>query len=476
MSRSLTYVLIVSLLTSCVIEDENTPAPSEVFVKYYGSTGENRIADMLVNSEGNIVIYGTSQEVGATQNLYLIELDSLGNVIQDVNASSAQGYNEREFFYDVGTELDSASETQDQATGIREVDNGYLITGNVSEQTTGALTNAFWGFIPDDFSSSRFYRITAPTNSQLFNLNINLGVGGIAPFFSFNGVVSNDIIPTLDGNVLLVGGTTGQEANDQNSNPRMQYFLTKQNFNTGEIIWRRSHGQNSSDDIALTGFQLPNGEFGVLGITEKSGANGNLGINVSIMTFNNLATSQIIDRAFGLAPEGNINAIDIPLGVKEGNFDFLIAGTTIFAGGNARPFVMKVLKNGLLDFATVINSGLDQSYDMTGHDVTITADGDLMVTGSYRRFQDQVIGIKNSEVMVKLTSGSGFPRFLPGNNGESGLPVENNFGLRDGNDVGKVAETLPDGSILIGSEMAFRNNTVMISFMNLHAQAQLKSN
>jgi hypothetical protein len=70
------------VILSCATEGTVDPKYKDHFVKYYGGDGNQVARDFVVNSDGSIVMVGTSIEAnGDTTRIYLVKADSEGNVI-----------------------------------------------------------------------------------------------------------------------------------------------------------------------------------------------------------------------------------------------------------------------------------------------------------------------------------------------------------------------------------------------------------
>jgi len=79
--------LLMLILVACQIDDTNSPAPGDTFIKYFGTDG-SQVGKGIINleSEGNFLIYGTqnSAEDGTTANLYMLRVDDQGNELDEV--------------------------------------------------------------------------------------------------------------------------------------------------------------------------------------------------------------------------------------------------------------------------------------------------------------------------------------------------------------------------------------------------------
>ena len=70
------FLALLIGLSACAIEDELSPTPDQVFVKYFGESGAQQLVDMIIEQDsGNVVILGkqTITEFESDGNIYLIK-------------------------------------------------------------------------------------------------------------------------------------------------------------------------------------------------------------------------------------------------------------------------------------------------------------------------------------------------------------------------------------------------------------------
>ena len=434
---NLLFILLIVAFSSCVFEPDDTPLPDEVYVKYFGASGSQSTTDMIVNSAGNIVILGdqTLATPGATRDAWVIEADTIGNMIRSNS-------------FGIGT--DTAYMTGEFTESIKEFPQGYLVTGSFAELTEGETQqfNIFWAWL--DFDLQIMKTDTIRTGDYFAE-------GALADH-----VYGRDIIQTNDGNIVIVGKTTRRELNDLTTDPGEQYFLVKRDFNADTTIWRKSYGYRSSDDDAIAVFELEDGNLAIIGGTDQPGAGGGTGRNVGIMVFGPLATSQVTAKVYGVSIDGDNTTMDQPNDVIKVSDGFTIVGTSA-QGLNQRAFLMGIFDSGAKIFSRTLESKWGD-IDITGTSVTQTQEGDLAVTGSYPDFEvldpsvNPNLQNKNGEVLFMRTGQAGIEKDA----------FEGNFGLVSGNDIGQVSCTLPGGSIVIGATIDFGSNQTMIALMKLN--------
>jgi len=432
---------LAALIQSCVGPKENDPVPQDVYVKYYGASGSQRMSDMIVKQNQNVVMYGVQRLAleGANSNYYLVEADSVGNEIRS-NVFDVAGLYPSEGF-----------ETEETAHSIKEIANGYLIVGNYSQIVAGQLepSQIFWAHLNQNLEVIYSDTIQAATEDD--------------------NLVGWDIILTNDGNVVIAGSTSLSEINDRTLSPLRQYFLIKKNLALDTTYWRKSYGYSNSNDEAIALYEVGGGNLAVIGNTSQI-ANGGLGgVNVGVMILNSLATSQVSDEIYGITFQNgsttNNDSDDLASDVIRTPSGFIIVGTSTLAQAQ-RPFVLGVLESGSLVFSRMLQS--KHNIDATGRGITQTLQNDLVVTGAYPRFlvNDPSLAApdKNGEVLFMRT-------------GQTGLEIneyEGNFGLVSGNDVGVTARTLSNGSILIGGTVDFGSNLTLMALIKLNDRGTIQ--
>ncbi len=437
--NSCLFLFILVLSGSCVFEEEGAPEPTSTFVKYFGNIGTQEIVDMVINTDDHVVMFGNQTLAGETGNAYLIEADSVGNQLRTMTI-------------DVGTYLtgDSSYITQEFSESIKLFDQGYLVTGSFAELRGGQTQqfNIFWAWLDFDLSIVKLDTIrTGPYSA----------VGANADH-----VYGRDIIMTNDGNIVIVGKTSRKERNDLTNNAQEQFFIVKVDFDADTTLIRKSYGYRNSDDDAIAAFELSNSNIAIIGSTYQIGNRGGTDMNVGLLVFNPLLTSQVTARVYGVSIGDDIGAMDQPNDAIRISGGFAITGTSTL-GTEQRPFLMQIWEAGALVFEPQALSS-KWNINATGASLTETREGDFVITGSYPSFLvsdetiDEFSRAKNSEVMFLRTGQRGTPK----------PDYEGNFGLVSGNDEGKVVAKLSSGSILIGATIDFGSTQTMIALKKLN--------
>ena len=432
--RSLLTIPILLSLSSCVIEDEGAPGPTDVFVKYYGEEGIHRVSDMLVNSSDDIVIFGTQQtsEADALQTLYLLQSDSVGNQIGE------------SVVINPGAESILDTAVVSNAGDIHEINNGYLIVSTCFFTDGSGFGNSFifWAQLGDDLN--------------LLNENSWDTISAPAVPSQNRSMLASEIIQTSDGNVIIAGGTYQAQPNDAYASGQLQNLIVKKEMtDEAATIWRRSDGRPNHSDQLVSITELSSGELLCVGITSRQGSEGEGGTNVTFQQYNAEGLSQV-DLAIraGMTIEGSNNSNDLPNGVITFSGGVKVVGTSTL-GSVKRAFVMTFQGSQLIR-ELIVPANPEQN--ITGNGITPTRQGDLLIAGTNENVQ-------NGDVYMVRTSGTGVVRTQY---------EESTFGIGSGADLAKVAVTLPTGSLLIGADMDFGSGQVMIGLIKINDRVELQ--
>lgn len=429
--KRLFQILVFSIaFTSCIIQLDDNPGPSDVFVKYLGEIGEHGVSDILVNSEGDIVVFGTQESTVTStfQTFYLVKTDSVGNQLGE------------SLVIDPGMPEMLDTTVISESSRIKEIDNGYLIVGNCVFTDGNSQGNffIFWAHLQDNQNQLTLVdwdTISAPPVQQ-----------------ERRDMRGSDIIQDINGDIIIAGTTFQSQPNDQSPSGNAQNLLVKKEFTSeAATIWRRSDGRTNFIDGLISITEQENGDLLCVGSTNRVGTNGETGLNVTFHQYNNDALSPV-NVALRVGMDLGPGTDDIPRDVIEFSGGVKVVGTSTF-GNAARAFVMTFqgsqVKKELIEYGT---------DNISGHSLTSTRGGDLVIVGSN-------LSIQNGDVFAIRTSSIGWER-------TNIDPLI--FGNGTGSDVAKTAVTLPTGSILIGADMDFGSGQVMIGLIKMNDRVELQ--
>tara|TARA_S200000501_G_scaffold315530_1_gene307896 strand:+ start:12505 stop:13857 length:1353 start_codon:yes stop_codon:yes gene_type:complete len=437
---------LVLMAYGCVVESDYGPRPIDTFIKYYGISGSNEVVDMIISNEGNLVILGNeeSSASGASKDIVILEIDTVGNLIKK-KIFDVQSLFSDDNLYAFGI-------TDDEAVRIKTIDDGYLLCANFTtkdDNVNGLGSKIFWCELDNN------YNIVG--KQVISDVDYYWEVG--------------DIIKSRDGNIVIVGGTNKKEEGDNAIRPEKQRYLTKRSIENDTVFWSKTFGYDDVDDFAIGVFELSDRNLGVIGITGKSGNQGEAGVNATFAIFTDIGSSSSIDNVYGFEFQGDADFND-----NIGDFiyteteDVIIVGTSTSNNSvdpRSFPFLFRIRKAGSLVFKELLSSSI-LDLNSGGMDVTIGAQNDLIITGVFYNYQDSISKeTYNDQVLFKRTNQFGKVT-------DEYLFYQNHFGLTTGNDIGKAILTLPDGSIAIAATIDFGNSRTLISYLKVNNKGTLK--
>lgn len=422
--------LLCAILTSCLVNDADSPAPEDLFIKYYGGSATESIVDIVPSSNGEFFCLGNSNsngpEGGGLNDIYLFRTQSDGELIEEA-------------FLDISGTNNNVS--NDVASALKIMDDELLIVGTseVREGEQGGFGNKFV-----------YYSIY---NSELEEVMIDsLKLANVD-------IEGNDIIRTNDGNYVIlstVGDAFGGERN-------LMYTKVAPD---GSIIWQRINNL-PGDDVGVSLVELSNGDIAICAKTERVSVRGYLGINVLFLIVNPLG---LINNSltYGTAIQGNNLVDDIPTKmIRDGEGAVIVGSSSTNESEN--PFILPLTTSGALDSIRVVripanNGGDDSTLDSRFNDVKRARDGDFILTGDILNFisQDsQEGGSKRQEALFIRTDQLGRQ-----------IRSFNNFG-DNFDESGISIDELADGKILIGATVGFGGSNTKIGLIKANSNGRL---
>lgn len=420
------------IIFSCNVEDASSPKPEDVFVKYFGVSGQHKAVDVVFNEAKNEFFILGSQNLGdeTSINFYYIVADIGGNLL----------YSDTVNFKDT-----TNVSLIDVPERIKQIDDDtYLVIGT----STDANEQSFivWGTVNHDLRNQKYE--TVQNNNAPHDLT------------------ASDIILTDAGtNVTILGTTSKQYPGDlaSPSSADKQYFLSKRNRVSNEVVWSKTLGVEGND-IGVALFELQNGKLAVFGSTESDTD----GTRVNAVFTNSFGTADGAGEAYGVDIDGVHD--DVPVSVIDAGIEFKVVGTSTLSNGNQRAFMMGISQYGNLDTApNNLQSDFGEAFNTTASTVTRTYDGGYLILGSYPLFQiiSSETGESESrleEVMLMKTDADGVK--IDG--------LDQHYGLESGNDRANRAVTLPDGRVAVVGTFDFGSGTTLIGLLKLNSRGELR--
>ncbi|MFY0599043.1 MAG: hypothetical protein JXR03_05190 [Cyclobacteriaceae bacterium] len=427
------FKLIISSLIvvffSCSPDDSDSPSPEDVFVKYFGVSGDQAAIDLIYNEAlDQYFILGSQTLTGGNADFYYATASASGNII-----------NQRTYNH-----LDSS--LIDIPSAIKPLtESSYLVVGTSSN--TDDDSKIVWGVIDHDLNTeATYYELSNPIDEE-------------------QDLVAADIVKIEGEDNVLIFGTTsviypGDQANEETAGK--QLFIAKVTL-TNEVIWKKTSG-GVSDDIAVKAFELSNGGFGLFGRTERAEDNYS-GTNVLVKFTNSLGTEDGTDAAYGF--DSNLSNDDILMDVIKVGNDFKLTGTSSANGANPSAFVMGISSTGIRDTtvmkATTLSNDFGSNINTSANTIVRANNGDYMIMGSFPNFQTGD-GSRLEEMMILRTDA----------NGNKIDDKDQWYGLESGNDRANKAISLSDGKIAVLGTFDFGSGITLIGLLKLNINGELK--
>lgn len=204
------------------------------WIKLYGGTGNDIASKVIPTSDNGLLVVGTTNSVNGdtggnigTWDSWLLKLDGQGNIL----ASKTFGGLDR-----------------DKAVDAVELEDGYLIAN---------VTYSLEGNIPYNHGSSDIWIFKVTKDFK--EITVNKACGG-----TDQDEIAK-LLPTRDGNFLLVGYTTSVDGDVQKNEGYWDVLIAKVNP-AGEILWIKTLG-GQDEDIAYSAAEFEDGGFIVVGYT-----------------------------------------------------------------------------------------------------------------------------------------------------------------------------------------------------------------
>lgn len=441
--RLLPFFFVLSVGFSCKVIDDESPDPSDIFVKYYGTSGSHAGVDLIYNE---------------TLEQYIL----LG--YQD--KAEVSGSDTRSDFYFVsttkeGNQLNSATIDIDSLLGddipvrIKQIDeNTYLFVGST---TIGNSTRIVWGRISHEL------QILDSVHHIYANPDV-LDEGEASSLRAAD-------IMTLSSDplsIVIFGTTDTPEDGDEQLDGEDRFYLTKRELETGTNIWTKSI-PNDGNDIAKFLFETASG-FLLFGETETGGEAMEVdgqsagGKNVYILGATPLGGPDNPSDVYGFAGSSDESTGSV-LNIGGG---YAIMGTTVASTGDSDPFLLFIDESGNLR-SSIYQSGAmvnDDNLDASGYALARTLDGGYLVLGSYVDYQEgsDLSSRRLEEILVMKADPFGIHN----------PSYDDNYGLVSGNDRADAAITLPDGKVAVLCTFDFGSGVTLLGLMKINANGQLR--
>ncbi|MFY0608256.1 MAG: delta-60 repeat domain-containing protein [Cyclobacteriaceae bacterium] len=426
------YILLIAILWSCTPTDDESPAPSDIFVKYYGSAG-TEVVDVVrspaVTLKGdtvdNFIILATNSDNQIT----VIKVNHEGNQVASTDFK------------------DWAVSSSHVPKRIKSISNGqFLIVGHAQSLDFPDSVRGIWAKIDE--------------NLQLIG---NPHVVGSDSDDKIKNLFLTDIIESYESDgvekVILFGHTRNKL--DNNPSDDMQLYISKKDY-SDSTYWEKLNGFGE-DEESLAIFQ---NDYDSSLVLIGSANSTTQGTNVYVVQTNKLGTADQGSLNTGVSGS-QANADDIPYAAIKTSLGYSVVGSTTSAAGSLSGFHMAFTTGGQLVSGSshVLESSFGTEWQAFG--VTRSVDNGLIVVGSAPSFAGVGEGSAargEEAILMKIN---------PLNGRDVNLE-DQSFGTTVGNDRAVAAITLPDGDILVAATFDFGSGTTLAGLMRLNRNGELR--
>ena len=477
------FMPFVALLTvACEPDTSSSPEPEDVFVKLYGSEEQEVGAELLVNDDGTMVLFGSTNSPLYTQNA----INQVDPILPDADFflifTDSQGNAVNEIAYDDGRDGEQVARHI-----IRRANGGYVMVGSTTISEPIGYSAA------ERLDLERGLIIVVDANGDEVNtfittesdLNVDLSEAEqdaetnrfrttdfytreskAAGLTDLEPVVEsiNSVIETSDGNLIIIGTTNDVNTNKPDFDTETDLtdiWVVKFSFdNFAQPIFERRIGFPNSDG-GIDIFERPDGSLVMIangpGKDDTDGNNDVLYVSSDASVFNNnfsefssVGGDDIVGDV-SLLSDGGVAVT----GTTDGTSAFMLR---INSGGS------QVFFNRVQDLATSEDDPLSEEHEGLG--ITEMNNGGLAVVGVAKSITGDNNSVKGDELLFFNTDA--FGNLLPEDEGR----IVRLFGGGQ-DDEGTAVIQLPDGRFVILGTIDFENDTKMISLMKTSSRGDL---
>jgi len=372
------------------------------FIRYYGQDGDHEAADMVVNTDGSIVVLGTAEFPANSGNrrIYLAKIDDQNNTMWEKQ---------------LGDFTENAKDIESIFAGAYA--GGYLILSNPVIDVDGN-------------TGIKILRV----DQDGIKIDILLLSGASFLPSSF----ANSITPLQDGGFIVTGNTKNTNLillDNAYVIPDQEDLLTLRYSESNSLVWQSTFG-SGPEESGIKVFQENANTFNYAGYTNAThsgepNAAGNFDLNFFYLTLNDAGVNSSAIYS-GSPTEGEqMNAITrTPFG------DYIAVGTTNQSSGSKRVFISRIVGN----FSTV-DKEESRTFDGEGISISPSGGSNILVVGN-----EITAGGSRDIWLTKLSRDLEDLKSFPVSFGASG----------DDDTANAVAE-LPNGDIVILGTMNLVN-------------------
>jgi hypothetical protein len=453
MKRIVISVLFTSavFLAGCNLEDPNSLAPDEVFVKYYGGEGIDQAADFVVNTTGlevdSYVIFGSSDSYLLTQQSehtewVVIFTDGGGNL----QPNGVKRFPVADFIPSLPT-VQPASTVVCTPSRIKKASGGgYLLIGTIEYEvkTSGVVRRQKDMLVVKVDSEGNYNPATDVKLLGAYRTTPRLPLTTPATYDTLIfDHLGSDIVEIGEG-YLCVGTTTDTDFRDGGNVGLNDIFIVKLNPAL-DTVWTKAAG-TIDDDYGAAALSITGGTEVYVAGRSKQG-NSTKDFNAVLATFPISGTKS--PNSIDFQPVGSpLYDEDVVRIIRLADNDIFLAGNAAVVGGGAtKPYLARIT-SGDVQMTTRMT---ELPAGVVVNDFYRTLGGRFVYAATTSRTDDG--GTNGSQMLLMRTDDFGG---ATGNFGE-----DEYWGYRyggSGDDEAKAIVQLPDGKFVILATVGIDNN------------------
>lgn len=423
------YILVAIVLSACLKEDDQSPTPAELYIRYYGEGGDNEVLGLLPGIDQDTwILYGTTVTDDGIRP-YLIEVNPEGKQLKDNLADSI--YND--LFDGV------AGSVYPMKIKLDKEKNEYLMAGYYETRVSGQdVYGGFWGTVNKDNLKAELHQIDSVWIRDIVKTTESDGIDKYVLLCEASNIYQNGSLISIDRGVDIVLSKRDQD---------------------DSVYWEKNHGFSglNTEDRGVALFEKTNGHLIVFGYTDEE--NEYLGKNIFTLETTERGTSDQGSVVYGFSA-GNLQD-EIPYAVVENNGSYAVVGEVTSADNTSSGFYLQVGADAIPYASYVINNDYELGCGL--YAATLGSGNGVIAVGKIYGFTG-----KNDEAFLTRLSPTGRE-----------VMSDQHYGTSTGNDEAKAILSLPDGDLLIGVTVDFGSsssaNAKKMALLRLNRNGELKN-
>jgi len=394
-NRLILLLLFPIIFLGCDTSSNVDPVYKKNYIMYYGTEGEQKGIDLIINSDGTMVLLGNSILPSGVENPFVVKVDPEGNVIWETI---------------IGTDQELAVDIELIKAGPNA--GKFIIATNKGDQQNSRI------------------------NLHVIDESGNIITDGVEIPIHQNGVSQSvkTITSLAQGGFIISGYADGQlieestpGIDDTNDNQDILVFELNDMLAITDTVVTKGGELNGS---GIRVFELPDGsrsKYVLFGYSDRPYNSDKFTLKY---TYDILASGVPVGKVVGADSEENIlsMAIETPSAPGAG---FLMAGTSKTSGANGEIFLVKI--NSTLDIRT-FERKLELGKNMQSVAVANSTEG-------YYVLANEIIEDGRRNINLVKTGVDGVEEWTK------------SYGTAEGDDEAAAVAMLPDGRIAIVGTM-----------------------